>query len=380
MIAVVIPLYNHRDFISTAIASVLAQTRPVDRIVIIDDGSSDHSADIVRALKNPRIELIEQQNQGAHAAINHGIQIAASDCDFIAILNSDDAFHPSRIAQTVSHLESNPQADIVCTKLRIIDSEGREQDLGARARWANGAFIADQAGYSIPWWLGVANLAKTTSNLVGRRDYFLSHPFQNYRFVHDYFFVVLCALERKLTLLPEELLSYRVHASNTIKSTPSENVTKEVLLMNLNLLSAISPHLALDPKMRRDCALYLGSLIENHSDFRSELFFYIVASLAHSSPDTAPSLIRAMDSFPELSQPLLRSAWERRAEAECSRLQQHLLASRWFAIGRAFGFTRDIASHEVATGEARLALLKKRLINSTWLKLGRALGFEQKLG
>ncbi len=378
MIAAVIPLYNHREFIADAVKSVLSQTRRVDRVIVVDDGSTDGSAEVVRQLCDSRVELIQQQNQGAHATINRGV-LLADPADYIAILNSDDLFHPSRIERAVSRLETDPRADVVCARFNIIDSEGREQDPGVRARWVDGAWSDEEA--SLPWWLGVANLAKTTSNLVGRRSYFLSHPFQDYRFVHDYFFVILCALERKLALLPEELLSYRVHSSNTIKSSPPENVTKEVLLMNVNLLRHLAPELALDPAMRRDCALYLRSLMENHSDFRCELFFNLIATLLRDAhPDCITSALASMASFPELNTPSLRSPWERRAEAEYARLQQQLLASRWFALGRAFGFTRDISSMEPSNAQSKLALLRKRLINSTWLKLGRRLGFEQKLG
>ena len=72
-IAVVIPLYNHAAYIGDAIRSVLAQTRTVDKIVIVDDGSTDDSVEIVRAFAEPRIELSTQPNAGAHAAINRGI-------------------------------------------------------------------------------------------------------------------------------------------------------------------------------------------------------------------------------------------------------------------------------------------------------------------
>ncbi|MGH8101805.1 MAG: glycosyltransferase family 2 protein, partial [Chthoniobacterales bacterium] len=56
-IAVVIPLYNHAQYIGDAIRSVLAQTRTVEKIVIVDDGSTDDSVKIVRAFAEPRIEL-----------------------------------------------------------------------------------------------------------------------------------------------------------------------------------------------------------------------------------------------------------------------------------------------------------------------------------
>src|SRR5438067_1085737 len=97
-IAVVIPLYNHERYIVEALRSVLAQTRPVNRIVIVDDGSTDGSVEVVRRefRDDARIQLLTQRNSGAHVALNRGIAEAASDCEFIGILNSDDVYEPSR--------------------------------------------------------------------------------------------------------------------------------------------------------------------------------------------------------------------------------------------------------------------------------------------
>ena len=89
-LAVVIPCYNHAHYIGRAIRSVLDQTRPVDRLIVIDDGSKDDSVAAIRALGEPQVELHVQENQNAFNTINRGVRMAAEDCDAIAILNSDD--------------------------------------------------------------------------------------------------------------------------------------------------------------------------------------------------------------------------------------------------------------------------------------------------
>src|SRR3984893_587851 len=124
-IAVVIPLYNHAAYIGDAIRSVRAQTRTVDKIVIVDDGSTDDSVEIVRAFAEPRIELYTQPNAGAHAAINRGIEMAAG-CDYVAILNSDDVFARERISKCAAFLDETPAIDVVTTRLKLIDSAGGE--------------------------------------------------------------------------------------------------------------------------------------------------------------------------------------------------------------------------------------------------------------
>jgi glycosyltransferase involved in cell wall biosynthesis len=126
-IAVVIPLYNHAAYIGDAIRSVLAQTQRVDKIVIVDDGSTDDSVEIVRAFAEPRIELYTQPNAGAHVALNRGIENAAG-CDYAAILNSDDVFARERISICVAFLDETPAIDVVATRLKLIDSTGSEMD------------------------------------------------------------------------------------------------------------------------------------------------------------------------------------------------------------------------------------------------------------
>src|ERR1700722_20744842 len=118
-IACVIPSYNLARYISEAILSVIRQTFSPERLVIVDDGSRDNSVEVIRAIKDPRIHLVEQENQGAHAAITRGLELS-KDCDFVSVLNSDDRYHPDRFARCLAHLDQNPEIQLVFPRLRII--------------------------------------------------------------------------------------------------------------------------------------------------------------------------------------------------------------------------------------------------------------------
>src|SRR6186997_1536327 len=96
-VAVVIPCYNHARYVGEALESVLAQTRSPDRVIVIDDGSKDDSMQVLRAFEERGVEVRTRENQGAHATINELVQLAAQDCEFIAILNSDDRYLPERL-------------------------------------------------------------------------------------------------------------------------------------------------------------------------------------------------------------------------------------------------------------------------------------------
>jgi glycosyltransferase involved in cell wall biosynthesis len=334
--AVIIPLYNHEAYIGAALESVFAQSRPVDRVVIVDDGSTDGSLERVRGFQDPRITLLSQPNAGAHNTLNRAIAEAA-DCQWVAVLNSDDFFHPERIKKCVGFLEAHPGVEVVCSALKLVDPDGSPLEESApKARWASRVWAARCP--DLPEWLGIANFAKTSSNFVGRQSYFAAHPFRNYRFVHDYFFALQCALHGQLAVIDEELLFYRTHPTNTIKSVGTEHVKLETLRMNADLLRELAPDLAASAQVRLACANYFRSLLGNHADFRSELFFSLLAQvLAQAPPDSSLGLLAAMSpqQFPEL---LARSSPDLKERLAREKRFSSLLNSTWLRLGRKLGF------------------------------------------
>jgi len=109
-IAVIIPTYNRIEMLSRAIDSVLAQTHPVDELIVIDDGSTDGTGAWLREYY-PDIKLIEQVNAGVSAARNRGIE--SSDCDWVALLDSDDEWLPQKLEKQLVLIASKPDHKIV---------------------------------------------------------------------------------------------------------------------------------------------------------------------------------------------------------------------------------------------------------------------------
>ncbi len=99
-ISVVIPSYNHSSYIDKAVASVLNQTFDDLELIIVDDGSTDNTLEVLEAYSDPRLKIFSQENQGAHAAINRALELAEGK--LLAVLNSDDFYHPERLEKAVA--------------------------------------------------------------------------------------------------------------------------------------------------------------------------------------------------------------------------------------------------------------------------------------
>jgi GT2 family glycosyltransferase/glycosyltransferase involved in cell wall biosynthesis len=214
-ISVVVPLYNHERYIEQTLQSALSQTLPVHEIVVVDDGSSDASVGLVDRLRerHPQITLWSKENGGAHSAINAGIERATGD--LIAILNSDDIYHPDRLAVILRAFDGAPETDAAVTGLDFIDADGR----ALRNPWYEDGVAFHRRTRDLALTLVNGNIFMTTSNLVARRSLFAEvGGFSALRYAHDLdFFLRLVARGKTIRVIDQPLLSYRQHPANTIK-------------------------------------------------------------------------------------------------------------------------------------------------------------------
>ena len=116
LVSVIIPTYNHGHFVGEAIESVLTQTYPHHEIVVVDDGSTDGTANVVANYHGVR--YVWQRNRGLSAARNRGIH--ESRGEYLVFLDSDDRLLPQHVELSLEALRSHPEAGWVCGDFRFI--------------------------------------------------------------------------------------------------------------------------------------------------------------------------------------------------------------------------------------------------------------------
>lgn len=133
LISVMMPAYNAEQYIEEAIESLLAQTYTHWELIVVNDGSTDRTVEIVSRFTDPRIRLIHQKNGGESAARNTALD--HMNGEWLAYLDSDDAYLPNHLEVTAAYLEEHPDRDAVYTDGYHIDPDGhRMKTLSSRRR------------------------------------------------------------------------------------------------------------------------------------------------------------------------------------------------------------------------------------------------------
>jgi len=136
MVSVVIPTYNRARIIPKAIDSVLSQTYPDYEIVVLDDGSTDGTRDLIGSYASGKIRYFHQGNRGIAGARNAGIRQCAGA--YIAFLDSDDYWLPDKLAQQMALFSRHPEYGLVATCCASVRYDGsfRATNRSGKSGWA----------------------------------------------------------------------------------------------------------------------------------------------------------------------------------------------------------------------------------------------------
>lgn len=219
LVTVLIPVYNARNYLEEAIESVLKQTYQFMEIVVIDDGSTDDSPEILSRLaaKDSRISVVRKPNGGISSALNTGLDLARGD--LIARMDADDLMMPHRIATQHAYLRANPALGFCASYMRVIDGAGRFVRSYAPAPVTHAALAAQIARREAITYTHPAVMFRTAvaRNLGGYNREL--EPCED----TDLFGRMITSGMPGL-VIPEELLSYRLHSGSISGSKTKSQV------------------------------------------------------------------------------------------------------------------------------------------------------------
>jgi glycosyltransferase involved in cell wall biosynthesis len=202
-IAVVIPTYNFGRFLAAAIDGALAQSVRPDEVVVIDDGSTDETADVVSRFAEVR--YVKQGNMGVCVARNRGV--ASTSSDYIAFLDADDIWEPTKLERQMEKFRSDAQVGLVHCGMSEFDSDTGEI-ISFRLEGLEG-WIADEL---LLWERPAVNVSGS-SIMVTRAAFDEAGGFDPEITVgEDWDFVYRVARLYKVGFVSDPLIRYRSHA------------------------------------------------------------------------------------------------------------------------------------------------------------------------
>jgi alpha-1,3-rhamnosyltransferase len=204
------PSYNHRPYVERAIDSVLAQTHPSTELVVVDDGSTDGSVELLRTLSERHgFTLICQSNSGVCRTLNRGVREGARG-DYIALLASDDFWDPDKLRRQLDALVASPGSEF-CFSQAIEFSDDPAADSGRvfPRRCLRGDVVSK---------VFLRQHVPAGSMLFSRRLYDELGGFDESLKEEDWDFVIRSAAATPFSAVDAPLLHYRAHADNTMRT------------------------------------------------------------------------------------------------------------------------------------------------------------------
>ena len=225
-ISVIMPVYNCEKYVGEAVSSILCQTCGAFELIIIDDGSTDRTGEIVRGFlgDNRVVYKRSDSNKGIVESLNRGLQVARAD--IIARMDGDDVAVPDRLEVQYRFLRDNPQIVLVGSFIELIDEDGRQ--VGHKEFRTGPENIKKVFFYYGPHWHPTIMARKAAVDAVGRYR-------KEYEHIEDIdlYFRLICS-GYETDNIPMSLLKYRVHDDSSDmhfkeKGTLSFQLKKEII-------------------------------------------------------------------------------------------------------------------------------------------------------
>jgi len=205
-VAVVVPSYNHAQFVEATLRSIMKQRRQPAELLVIDDGSSDESPRIIERVLSDcpfACEFIARENRGLCATLNEGLQRTGGE--YFAYLGSDDLWLPEFLQERVVLLESRPAAALAYGHAYFIDEQNRIVD--TTAEWASYADGDARA-------MLLQTTAPMSPTVLYRRDALQQYSWRERARLEDYDLYLRLSVAGEFAFDPRILSAWRRHSTN----------------------------------------------------------------------------------------------------------------------------------------------------------------------
>ncbi|WP_448556469.1 glycosyltransferase family 2 protein [Thalassotalea montiporae] len=236
LVSIIIPVYNGAKYIKPCVESVLGQCYPNKEIIIVNDGSTDNSAEVIKSIDGD-IKYIYQENAGSAVARNTGIDNALGD--FIAFNDGDDLWAPNRLHQQVRFLQEHPEYGVATGKFTHVDDKFELSNAAAVDDGKPVSIISERSGwvyhtlFETSWYHIIAALV--------RREVLNKVRFNpSYRRGQDYDFWLQLAHHTQIAQLSANYAYYRKNQESISHKPHLRNYRAEIITNALNTMGDAS--------------------------------------------------------------------------------------------------------------------------------------------
>jgi len=261
LVSIIVPCYNAENYIKKTIDSVLCQTYQSFEIIIINDGSKDNSSNIIRTIRDDRIHLLEQKNQGVSSSRNNGASLAKGE--FIVFLDADDILHPKFLERRIFTL--NKSAAIACaSSVVLVDEKGNKIEENKNH------FAANKPSQILDFKDGIVTCP---SSYLFKTEFLKQHKItfnKNLQSSADKYFLLEVLKQGEIKLINESPIYYRI-----LNESMSHKITKNLLKDQIAFYNEIKMFFE---DNNRDANSYYGRLcftIAASAYYLKEYFIFI---------------------------------------------------------------------------------------------------------
>ena len=254
LVSIVMPVKNGADFVGKAIEALLNQTFADFELIVINDGSSDQSVQVIEQIKDPRITLLSQENQGVSKTSNRGLALCRGK--YITRHDHDDLSFPTRLSKQVNYLNDHPQYGLLGTAAEVWTPDGptgRYRDFPTKSGAITFELIFDS-----PFVLSSVMFRREVIEKVG---VFSEDPLRTP--MEDFEFISRVGRQFKMANLPERLVAYReVPNSESSVIRPNQGGARDKVVSRIAMFSGENLAFANGMDQSNDDTINFGAI--NH--------------------------------------------------------------------------------------------------------------------